>query len=322
MKYKALLFTSLFIGTAHSQIMNKQYQQIGSIAKPCSKDDITASENMISIATNVIYNAIPDGYHVTYTKSFIGKTVEDVEAQLNTSAINLTKAVQALDITKRDVVVDILSLDPIFNITLSEPSENMPIGFKVTENITFNIKNISTLGALSKKCLEFGIFDLINTEAYLLDSKVIYDTLYSKAVEILEMKKKLCTQIGWSFTGGSTSFVKNKNVIYPNERYLTAYAGNATLYQHHISENTAIKLDRTLDVDNFFNLNLKDADFVFHPDKTIPVIQFCYQLDYTYTKLPTAGQAKVSKAEKAEEQNKEKIFYILDKTGNLKKIEM
>jgi uncharacterized protein YggE len=321
MKHRALLFAVLFTLTANCQIVNKQYQQTSNIRKQCGQDDIIATENNISITTKVIYNAIPDGYHVTYTKSFIGKSVADVETQMNAVINNLIKDLQSMDITKKDVVVDIISLDPVFNVSLNESNESAPMGYKVTENITFNIKSISTMGALAKKCLDFGIFDLISAEAYLVDSKIIYDSLYNKSVELLEMKKKLCTQIGWAFSGGITTFNKNKDVIYPSERYLSSYASNANLYQHHIAENTAIKLDRTLELDNYFNYNLKDADFVFHGDKTVPVIQFYYQLDYVYTKKPSEAEAK-AKAAKEDAQKPEKIFYILDKTGNLKKIEM
>lgn len=317
MKNRALIFAILFSFTANCQILNKEYQQISNIRKPCSQDDITATENSVSIVTKVIYNAVPDGYHVTYTKSFIGKSVEEVELQMNTVVENLIKDLKTIDIAKKDVVIDIIALDPIFNVSINGSNENVPVGYKVTENITFNIKSISTMGLLAKKCLDFGIFDLINAEAYLKDSKPIDDSLHNKAVELLEMKKKLCERIGRDFSGGVATFKKNKEVMYPSERYLSSYASNSNLYQHHIAENASVKLNRTLEVDNYFNFNLKDADFVFNADKTAPVIQFYYQLDYVYTK-----KVPESKAAKANEPVVEKIFYILDKTGNLKKIEM
>jgi uncharacterized protein YggE len=305
---------------AHGQLANKQYNQTHTAVHQIGEDDIVASENSVSIVTKVLYNAVPDGYHVTYTKSFLGKTVEEVELQMNTLVDKLIKEIHSSNITKKDAVVDIVSLDPVFNISLQEPAENAPIGYKVTENITFDIKSISAIGPLSKKCLDFGIFDLINTEAYLLDSKPVYDSLSDKAVELLEMKKRSCTKIGWSFTGGVATFNKTKDVLYPSERYLSAYSSNSSLYQHHISQNTSVQMKRSLDVDNYFNLNLKDADYVFHSEKTVPVIQFYYQLNYVYTRKEPDSKGKSSS--KDESQKVEKIFYILDKTGNLKKIEM
>lgn len=303
--------------TASSQLANKQYNQNHTIRHEGREQDMVASENSISIITKVLYNAVPDGYHVTFTKSFIGKSVEDVEIQMNTMVDKLIKEIHDLNITKKDVVVDIVSLDPVFNINLQESSESAPLGYKITENITFNVKSISAIGPLSKKCLDYGIFDLINTEAYLLDSKPIYDSLASKGAEILEMKKMSATRIGWVFAGGAASFSKIKEVLYPSERYLNTYAINSSLYQHHISQNTSVAMQRSLEVDNYFNLNLKDADYIFHSDKTVPVIQFYYELNYVYTK-----KAVESKGVDKKEEKPEKIFYILDKTGNLKKIEM
>lgn len=317
---KRILFplAMLTVHVSIAQLPNKQYTQHNRAVHEGAEKDIIASENQVSIITKVLYNAVPDGYHVTFTKSFIGRSVEDVELQMNTVVEKLVKDVQSLNITKKDIAVDMVSLDPVFNINLQEPTETNPLGYKITQNITFNVKSIASIGPLSKKCLDYGIFDLINTEAYIFDSKPIYDSLYNKAAEVLEMKKKSCTQIGWAFAGGFTTFDKIKEVLYPSERYLNAYASNSSLYQHHVSQNTSVAMQRSLEVDNYFNLNLKDADYVFHSDKSVPVIQFYYELNYAYTKKPS--ESKESK--KADEDKPEKIFYILDKTGNLKKIEM
>lgn len=97
---------------------------------------------------------------------------------------------------------------------------------------------------------------------------------------------------------------------------MNAFAKNASLYQHHLSQNTAIRMNRELEVDNYFNLNLKDADFVFNADKTEPVIQFYHQLEYNYTLPPPSTKAADKKTEA------EKVFYIIDKNGNMKKVEM
>lgn len=313
MKKAAILFS--FIGlNVSAQVLNKHYNQLAIQSQ--GEDDVIATEKSINIITKVLYNAVPDGYHVTFTKSFIGKTVEDVELETNSLVDRLLKTLHPLNISSKDVVLDVIALDPIFNMNINEPAASTPSGYKVTENITFNIKSISTIAPLSKKCLDFGIYDLINTEAYLKDSKIIYDSLSAKAIELLDMKKKSSTNIGWSFSGGVATFRKNKDVLYPSERYLTSFSKNNRFYQHQVSQNTTIDMKRELDVDNYFNLNLKDADFIFHSDKTEPVIQFYYSLDYTYTLKEPESKTAGNKADS------EKVFYILDKNGNLKKIEM
>ena len=82
-----------------------------------------------------------------------------------------------------------------------------------------------------------------------------------------------------------------------------------------------MNMERKVDVDNYYNLNLKDADFVFNANTTNPVIQFYYQLNYTYTKKDTEAEMR-DKIRKEEEKKQDKVFYIIYKTGNLKKVDM
>ena len=316
---KILFSTLLLIGlTAMSQNVNKQYNQERNKTFFTNENEIVATANTISIVTKVIYNAVPDGYHITYTTSFIGKSVQDVEEKMNTKIDKLIEKVKAQKLTRKDVVVDVIALDPLFDFN---QNDTMPIGYKIAENITFNIKSIDAIRELSKNCLDFGIYDLIDAQAYLDNSKVIYDSLSNKTVDILNMKKKLCSDIGWTFSGGQTSLTKFKDVFYPSERYLNTYIQNATLYKHHISQNSTMNMERKVDVDNYYNLNLKDADFVFNANTTNPVIQFYYQLNYTYTKTDTEAEMR-DKIRKEEEKKQDKLFYIIDKSGNLKKVEM
>lgn len=318
MKKLTLLIFVIFTINATSQNINKQYNQERNKNFFSNENEIVATHNTINIVTKVIYNAIPDGYHITYTTSFIGKSVQDVEEKMNTKIDKLLEKVKSLKLSRKDIVVDVISLDPLFDFN---QSDTMPIGYKIAENITFNIKSISVIRELSKTCLDFGIYDLIDAQAYLDNSKVIYDSLSEKTVEILNMKKKLCTDIGWTFAGGKTAMTKFKDVFYPTERYLNSYIQNATLYKHHVSQNSTMNMDRKVDVDNYFNLNLKDADFVFNANTTSPVIQFYFQLNYTYTKTDTEAEMR-DKIRKEEEKKQDKLFYIIDKTGNLKKVEM
>ncbi len=304
--------------SAKSQVVNKRYNQERNKTIFNNENEIVATDNSISIITRVIYNAIPDGYHITYTTSFIGKSVEDVEERMNGNMDNLVKKAATLQLAKKDIVVDLISLDPVFDVNRND---TVPNGYKIIENITFNIKSISNIRELSKLCLEFGIYDLVAAQAYLEDSKNIDDSLSGKTVQVLDTKKKLCAAIGWTFDNGKTTLTKFKDVFYPSERYLHSYINNSTLYQHNISQSSTINMDRRVEVDNYYNMNLKDADFVFNAGYTNPVIQFFYQLNYSYTKKDTEQEMR-DKIKKEEEKKQDKLFYIIDKSGNLKKVEL
>jgi len=82
-------------------MVNKQYNQEHNKSIFNNENEIVATATDISIITKVIYNAIPDGYHITYTTSFIGKSVKDVEAKMNTKIDSLVKKVNSLKISRR-----------------------------------------------------------------------------------------------------------------------------------------------------------------------------------------------------------------------------
>ena len=246
--------------------------------------EINAGDYNITITTKVLYNATPDGYHVTYTKSFISQTVAGVEQMMNAKTDSLIRAVRAIDIARQDVLLDVVALDPIFNLNIKDTIVDQPIGYKITQNIRFRINELKNLRRLTKICLDHNIYDLVKVQAYLNNAKPILDSLSQKSVEILELKKQLSEDIGWTFTNGMTNFKESKQVFYPNERYLKSLASNDNLYQHQLSQNSEINYNRQLKMNNHYNYNHKQADFVFHANKNTPVIQFYYDLIYQYKK--------------------------------------
>jgi hypothetical protein len=82
---------------------------------------------------------------------------------------------------------------------------------------------------------------------------------------------------------------------------------------HDIAQNSEINIVRNVEVNTFNGIDLKNADFIFHPDELGPVIQFHYQILYTYNK-------PIEKEESEDDEKKEKLFFILDKEGELKKL--
>lgn len=76
-------------------------------------------------------------------------------------------------------------------------------------------------------------------------------------------------------------------------------------------ENSAIDINRSVSVDSNQSLNLKNADFIE------PVIEFYYRINYNYI-IPPKEEKLVEEEEK---NSPEKVFYILDSSGKLRKIE-
>lgn len=317
----ALLIASQFL-TAQTNIHfnNNPTTAIGNQSK---NDGIIASPYHINISTKILYNAEPDGYYITFTKSFISKSVEEVERMMNQTTDQVIRDIKNINIAPEEVYVDLVALDPIFGINISDSIQTKPMGYKITENLTFKVSSIKVMRTLYQTCLKHDIYDLVSVKAYLLDSQPILDSLNKKSIEILEMKKAFSEDIGWNFEGGKMSFQKSKEVFYPDTRYLKSLVrnNNHSLYQHQLSENTAIEHTRSLSYTQHYTFDYKNADFVFQSDLNNPAIQFYYEMVYSYQKVNQEEEAR-KKIEREEKQKQKNVLYRLDEEGKLQEVKI
>lgn len=318
MKTKITLLLAISCFTLSAQVVNKAFNRSTEFGSN-KKESVSVSGNQLNIKTRVIYNALPDGYHVTYTSTAISPTVEDLENKTTEKRTSIIKALKKLKLQKNDVLVDVIGLDPIYSLTPDSSHLNKPSGYKSTHNFTFKILDISLIDQLSRVCFIHGIYDLIDIVPYINSSKGIEDSLSAKAVEILNDKKQLARDIGFEITDGKPFFQKRKNTIYPSERYLKSYINNSSLYKHHISQNSTINYNRRVEIDAYYNLDLRDADFVFNAQEVKPVVQFIYEIDYGFVKRDREEETRLKEERTLKAKEKKNIF-ILDKNGKMREV--
>lgn len=318
MKTISILILGIFFINikCNTQIINKGFNSTKPIPLN-STFEINSQTNSTSILVDVIYNAIPNGYIVTYTTTFIGKSIDEVEQKANKKIDDLILALKPIGINNEDFTIDLISLDPIFDFNKNDSM--IPKSYRITQNLSLDIKDVNKIGKISKKCLEYSIYDLINVQAYILQTDAIQDSLDQKSIEILNQKKKLCEDVGINFSQGKVQFNNFKDVYYPSEKYLKSYVNNATYSNHNSEQNSTLLLQRKVDIDNYYDYNLKNADYVFKSNNNQPVIQFYSQLQYTFTKSDTEEELR-EKIRKEEEKKPIKEFYMIDNEGNLSKI--
>ena len=61
-----------------SQVINQSFNHSTEFSNN-QKQSISVSGNQLKINTRIIYNALPDGYHITYTQTEISETIENLE---------------------------------------------------------------------------------------------------------------------------------------------------------------------------------------------------------------------------------------------------
>lgn len=317
------LFTLTVCSTQlFGQLDNRNYNDQRNSSVNGYEMTISGDSHNMTISTEVIYNAVPDGYQIAYTTSFIANSVEKTEELLSRKSDSLVKAVAEIGLTRKEVVFDVIALDPIFDFKHADSVA--PIGYKVTENIVFNVTDFSKIPRLAEICLKHGIYDLINAQAYLNDSKPIYEKMNDKLVELVNQKKKLCRDLGANIDQAKVKIARHSDTYYPSERYLKAVIQNPSFYKHHLSQNSTLSLNRAVDVDNYFDYNLKQVDYVFYPNNTQPVIQFYYKLVTEYITPDTEAELrkKITDELKEKEKPKTKAIYTIDEKGNLNKVEL
>ena len=312
----ALLVFSYFNNQA--QFLNKDFNKNTEYGNK-NKSSVEVIGGHLNIKTKVIYNAIPDGYHITYTYSSISSSVDELEELTHAKITKLGKEIKKLKLKNSDMIIDVISLDPIFNFSHDTSNSPTPSGYQSTHNVTFKIKDISMIDGLSRTCFKFKIYDIIDVTPFIDNVKHINDSLAEMSVEILNDKKALANKIGYVIEDGKTSFQKKRNTLYPSERYLKSYIKNSSIYKHHISQNSSISYSRKVDIDSYYNLDLRDADYVFNANELKPVIQFVYEINYEFIKRNREEEARV-KTENELLEKRKKDIYIFDKNGKMKKV--
>ena len=317
MKNNLLILALFCFMSGKSQELNASFNQ-HTEASSNLKRSIEVNGNYLKIKVKVIYNAIPDGYHITFTYSSISSTLATLEELTYQKKKSLVKGIKKLKMKPDDMVVDVISLDPIYSMKYDTSDVPKPTGFKSTHNVTFNISDIGQVDHLSRVCFEESIYDIVDITPYLHDVKYIEDSLTRKTIAVLNAKKSLAREIGFEIEDGKADFQKNKNTLYPSERYLKSYIQNTTMRKHHISQNSNINYNRKVDVDQYYNLDLRDADYVFNSKEVKPVIQFMYSINYGFLKRDREEEARL-KQQREIEQSRKKDIYILDKKGRMRK---
>ena len=74
-----------------------------------------------------------------------------------------------------------------------------------------------------------------------------------------------------------------------------------------------------MEIDAYYNLDLRDADFVFNSKEVKPVIQFIYEINYGFIKRDREEEARLKELRVEERKTKKNIF-ILDKNGKMREV--
>ncbi len=318
---KNCLFCLLFIPLlSFGQLNNHSFND--SFLKTNSEIPVEGNKLDMKFNTSVVYNAIPDGYHITYTWTFIAKNTEELDAKTLKKKAELETPLLGIGCLPSDIVLELVSLDPIYDFNTADTLD--PKGFKVTENIRLTVDSFAYLPFVAITFNKAGIYDCIHAEAFVKNAEPIYAKMNDQLVVLVNQKKKLCKELGANLEGTVVHVHKQETVHYPSDRYLKSILRNAQFYHHAGQQNSQLALMRTVDVEAYYEYNLKQVDYVFFPENTEPVIQFYTYLITDYHKESTEEEIRKKIAEEMEQKKKPvtKSVFTIDEQGNFKKLEL
>ena len=81
--------------TTFSQTINKSYNSATEFSSN-NKQSIKVTGNRLKINTKIIYNAIPNGYHITYTYTSISSSIEALEEETTIKKDAIIKSIKKL----------------------------------------------------------------------------------------------------------------------------------------------------------------------------------------------------------------------------------
>ena len=99
------------------------------------------------------------------------------------------------------------------------------------------------------------------------------------------------------------------NPFGPGSINQTQGSGKYNPRQRLRSQNSTINYNRKVEIDAYYNLDLRDADYIFNSQEVKPVIQFVYEINYGFIKRDREEEARIKEARKMENQKKKTIKY-------------
>jgi uncharacterized protein YggE len=268
------------------------------------------AKNEMLLQCSVLMNVKADSYMAIFNLTQVGATAQEADAMLSNRANLFIQALSKLGIQTSDIYADMIYLIPIFEYEtekrlFSKTYNEVPKGFEMQKNLHVRFKKSDILDDIVTLAASNEIYDLVTIEYFVKDSKAIYDSIRTQAVDFVSKNAGKLKKVGLNLEGEFRIVSENSGVVYPETQYSD--------YQAFVSQsldaakNKAVTSMRKPKTVAYNKLPYNDFDIVVNPEFLEPVVQFTYKLEVKYT----------LNKEKLEPKNN---YYIVDPAGNLKQI--
>ncbi|HBX53770.1 MAG: hypothetical protein A2275_02200 [Bacteroidetes bacterium RIFOXYA12_FULL_35_11] len=239
-------------------------------------------DTVIVLETNVLMNVKADAYIAIFGISQVSEKIENCHEMINNRISGFLNSLQTIGINTEETYIDFISQVPVFEMEVekklfSKTYNEIPKGFEVKKNIHIKYKDAKLAEKLLVEAAKNEIYDIVKVDYIVNNNEVVYDSLRSCAIKLMNKKVKEYKKLGLKFEPTYNSVVENISTTFPLERY-SRYAAFTDPSMNVFSKSGKYG-NSNRGISLFYNkLPYNEFDLVINPVVVDPVVQFAFKL--------------------------------------------
>ncbi|HVF47988.1 MAG TPA: SIMPL domain-containing protein [Pyrinomonadaceae bacterium] len=228
------------------------------------------------IESSVLMNVPADAYVAVFGFVQEGQVPATSNATVNARFAEFVKLLKGIGIRPGDVYVDYISQNRVFDYSESGNTITEKLaGFETKKNIAVRYKDPKLLERILAAAGQGTIFDLIEVDYVVADTKAIRARLFDEAVKVFKQKEAMYKALGIVFTAAAVANEKY-DVFFPGDRY-QAYHAFESGAAYNAYNKTVIR-PRKVTTFYYHPVSGEIFDTVINPIGIEPMVQFTLYL--------------------------------------------
>ena len=234
------------------------------------------------IESSVLINLPAESYVAVFGFVQEGQVPATSNATVNTRFAEFVKLLEGIGVKRDDVYIDYISQNRVFDFTESGTTVTEKLaGFETKKNIAVRYKDPKLLEKILAAAGQATIFDLIQVDYVVGETKTIRARLFEEAAKVIKQKEALYKgSLGLVLTSGAVANEKY-DIFFPGERYQSyqAFESGAA----YSAYNKTVIRPRKVTTFYYDPVSGGDFDTVINPIGIEPMVQFTLYLRVQYS---------------------------------------
>jgi len=249
----------------------------------------TLTDGNLSFKVTVLMNKKADKFIITLGLNEEATTIESCNSKINERIKNFTAKLTKSLSKKEELYVDFISQTKIYDYDVStNKAEQFEKGFEIKKNIIISTNSLKNIDSIIEIASEFKIYDIIKVDYLSDNSTEIYDSLFTEALKIAEIKKDNYLKSFHKKSIGNPTATDDFAVTTPISQYKNYKAYESSEFESYSNNSNVLKkIARKNSTFYYDGISQSGIDKVINNSTPEVGIQFLLTLTINY-KLDTA----------------------------------